>query len=207
MVRSSLYLLVAASLLPATSFGQSLEITPMAGARVGGTFRSGTFQQISLADPEIRAGFAGGLHLGYFISEFAQLEAFAYRQDSKFIATDASTGESVEEPLIVDQYQFGGVFHWGMGYDRARWFMSLNGGATRFDLKNGEENTRFSFGFGGGVKIYQNRRIGWRVQGRYTSTYISANDAVLCGALGCYQSQLKNYLSQLEFSGGVIIRL
>jgi len=62
-----------------------------------------------------------------------------------------------------------------------------------------------SLGLGGKFNLAKN--LGIRVQGRWVPTFISSESAVLCTNFGgCYVTAEGDYLSQVEVSGGLILK-
>ena len=76
-------------------------------------------------------------------------------------------------------------------------------GSTFFSATDLQSETKFSMGFGGGVKMFVKDAIGIRGQFRYTPTFLNDSDATdFCDPFGFCQS----VLGQFEITGGVTFR-
>ena len=67
-----------------------------------------------------------------------------------------------------------------------------------------ESRTRFSFTWGGGVKVYPSEHFGFRLTGKWTPTYINSDPAgIWCSPFWeCFQLTSANYSNQFELVGG-----
>jgi hypothetical protein len=72
----------------------------------------------------------------------------------------------------------------------------------------GSFTTKFSFGVGGGLKYFASKLIGFRLQTRYTPTYLySTNGGVWCNWWGyCWVVPNDHFLQPGDITGGVIFR-
>ena len=84
------------------------------------------------------------------------------------------------------------VYHGGVAFmlldpeDRFRPFIALTVGATSFSPDEGESVTRFSGGFGFGVKAYFSDHIGLRAELRgYTVRFDLSETGLECGGIPC----------------------
>ena len=69
-------------------------------------------------------------------------------------------------------------------------------------------SSRFSSTWGGGLKFQSSEKVGFRLEGRWTPTFIKA-DAIgwWCDPFwGCYVVSNAQYSNQLDLAGGVSVR-
>ena len=103
----------------------------------------------------------------------------------------------------VDQLQGNAVYHFGPTSARLKPFAFAGLGATFFSAADLQSETKFSWGFGGGVKYFPWEGRGFRVHFRYKPTALNDEDAGdLCDPFGFCQSTLQ----QVEFAAGAVIR-
>jgi opacity protein-like surface antigen len=177
----------------ATVEAGEIELSPFAGVRIGGQFVTDTTPSITL---NLQDSLTYGLALGYNVTPEFHLEFMWSRQDSKLTGAGLTLFD-----MFVDQYHFNFLYVFNYTGDRIRPFFFGGLGWTYFNPRtNINGSSRFSFSFGAGVKIYLAKFLGIRLQGKYTPTYITSDDYVICYA------SYGRYISQWEFTGGLIFR-
>jgi hypothetical protein len=197
---SSVLLAVA---VPAAA--QTVEITPFAGYRFGGSFE--------LVDDggrniEVKESAAFGASLGVSVSADGELEALYSRQDTRL----ASGGLFTSTPffdLVVDTYQLGGNYLLREEEDRVRPYIGVGLGVTRLipEPNDLEHETRFAASFAAGVKAYFSRHFGLRLEVRGLFTILESDSRVFCDSFGgCLVHTSGTELSQGEVRGGLIVR-
>lgn len=202
-------ILLAALAAAAPARGQSVELTPYAGYRFGGDFEvRGSFADFDFETGlEIDDGSSYGLILDIGLTANVQLELLWGRQESQLLADPGFLDPT--EPILdldLDHYHGGVLFQWGRG--QVKPFLDFTLGATRFSPTSGlfDDETRFSVGLGGGVKVLLSEHLGVRFDGRYISTLIHEDDELFCDPFGfCFEESVSEYMEQGEVRGGLII--
>jgi opacity protein-like surface antigen len=105
--------------------------------------------------------------------------------------------------MTVQQLQGNVLYQFGNRDSKLRPFVFGGMGATFFSADDLESETKFSFGFGGGVKYFPWRAIGARASFRYKPTMLNDADTVdFCDPFGFCQGALH----QIEFAAGAVVR-
>lgn len=190
---------------------QDFEVTPFFGARFGGGVPVTPFTTddgFLVAGVELKTSSAYGLTFDAGVTENFQLELLWSRQDGTIRGANAASTEKVD--LVnakVDQYHFNLLYQSGGEDDGVRPFILAGAGASRIAPGGGlTAQTHFSFGFGGGVKLFFTQHLGLRIQGRWAPTYIGKDDVVFCSINGCFEADVRRTLNQGELTGGLILR-
>lgn len=137
-----------APLAQTTRFG----ISPFYGYRFGGQLQDpNTENKYSIKDSPSFGVVLDYAPPGYF----ARFEALWSHQDSSIDFEGSNGLGSVD--LTVDVIQAGAVAEFG--WDRFRPYLSAHVGATHYAYDAGGSDTKFSFGFGAGVKAYLTRNL------------------------------------------------
>jgi hypothetical protein len=201
-MRSWLSFVLLAAAVPAAA--QTVEITPFAGYRFGGSFE--------LVDDgrnlEVKESAAFGASLGVSVAADGELEALYSRQDTRL----ASGGLFTSTPffdLVVETYQLGGNYLLREEEDRVRPYIGVGLGVTRLvpEPNDLEHETRFSASFAGGVKAYFSHHFGLRLEVRGLFTILESDSRVFCDSFGgCLVHTSGTELSQGEVRGGLIVR-
>jgi len=163
----------------------------------------------SRADP--KDGQSYGFTFGVFINPQAEVEFLWSRQSSKLEVTGA--GPKLSGDMNVDNYHGNFIYNFGPAEAVARPFIFIGLGATgygdaTFPSKTLPGVTRFSWAFGGGIKAYPSKNVGFKATARWTPTYIKT-DAYgwWCDPYwGCTVVGNAQYSNQIEFSGGLLLR-
>jgi len=193
--------LLAALALPASASAQDLEITPFGGYRFGGDF----FEVVSGRQLDADGAPAFGVTVDVPTSPGSQFEAFVTHQQADVQVPTYSAGETRRWPMVVDHYQIGGLYEFHPGPLRP--FLTGNVGLTRYGT-TGDNEVRFAFGLGGGVKLLPAGHFGVRLESRVFGTFVDGNaHAFACGPnVGCAIAIDADLLWQIEFTAGLVIR-
>jgi len=186
----------------------TLEVSPFVGYRFGGSLDIDD-ADYEYDELEVEPGEAYGLSVGVEIDDVYMLELMWSRQESALVAENGDSGISEQLcDMTVDQYHFNALYQWATPQEWWRPFLIFGLGASYFDPKSSSigSEVRFSFGVGGGIKLYMGKHLGIRLQGRYTPSYFSSHSASFCNAGSCYVTTSGNLVHQGEFSAGVIVR-
>jgi hypothetical protein len=117
------------------------------------------------------------------------------------VESDGNTGELFDMSLI--QLQGDLLYRFGRSGSRLEPFALVGLGSTFFRADDLQNETKFSMGFGAGLKYFLRKEIGLRGQFRYKSTFLNdAQSTDFCDPFGFCQSTL----GQFEFAGGVTFR-
>ncbi len=181
------------------------ELTAFVGYRVGGSFEDAdTGETVDLNDH-------GSYGLIFNIREKAntQYELGWSHQDTSVDLLDFN-GDPAKLKLAIDFFQIGGTYLWEG--DLARPFLVATIGAAHYRPRSGDGNTDtfFAFTIGGGWKLWQTRRFGLRVEGRYYGTLMDSSTKIFCSSApensGCLIQTRGKLLSQWEISAGGSVR-
>jgi hypothetical protein len=181
-------------------------LTPLLGYRTPMSFQiephvSGTNPRVVFdADPSY--GFAFGGH----INDEDVVEFRWTRQDSHIHAEDVP-GVNFRQRVTLNQFH-GDFTHEYFRADWRKWarpFIMGSVGATHLSAGVGNHFTRFSFGIGGGVKLFSGRHFGLRIQAEWLPILVTSDAAFICGA-GCVVHISGDVANQAEFVAGPIFR-
>ena len=157
------------------------------------------------------SGFSYGGSFDVFATEGAQVGFLWSQQQSTLLGKGQGTTKFAD--MKVNNYHGTFGFNWGDEDDVARPFIFGGIGATNYtpDAAMGfdvESTTRFSFTWGGGVKVYPSEHLGFRFTGKWTPTSINSDPAgIYCSPYwGCFQLTKTNYSNQFELAVGVTAR-
>jgi opacity protein-like surface antigen len=186
---------------------ERFEIQPFVGYKYGGG-ADVAGNVLGIKRINIDSSLAYGVTATYNLSEFTGVE-FLWNRQATNVTGALYAGGTYPQKIGVTLDQFHGDFllsfaSHGMKLEP---FVLVGLGAT--DMHGaGSSTTKFSFGVGGGVKYFVSRHLGFRIQARYTPTYLySTNGGVWCNWWGyCWVIPNDHFLQQGDVSAGVILR-
>ena len=122
--------------------------------------------------------------------------------------------------LRINNYHGTATFHGGTANSKTRPYFMFGLGATHLspgDTEGGqsiESEFEFSGTLGVGVKTYINDKVGFKLGGRWTPTYIKSDPGgMYCSpywnpwyGYSCVVLADTDYLNQVEFTAGIILR-
>jgi len=149
---------------------ESLEFTPFLGYQAGGRFEdSDTGVEYDLAD----AACAGAI-LDIDLSEATQVEFYFSRQETEVESEGLFPAETFFD-LDIDYYHIGGTFV--IVRDTWQPFAVGTLGVTHMSPEPSSIGslTRFSVGFGGGVRYFPTEHLGLYLAGRAFFTFIDSD--------------------------------
>jgi hypothetical protein len=173
-----LILLTAAALAaPVTAQAQepTIEITPLAGYRVGGEFRAegGAAGTVDLED-----GGSWGLDIGLYRDAQSFYEVLYSRRDAGLRTADETLREL---DVRVEYFHFGGtlLFPHARGYTG---YFSLTAGLTRMDARMGDYDAerKLSASMGGGVRFPLTDALGATFGVRGYITFVDSDRDLIC---------------------------
>lgn len=153
---------------------------------------------------DARPSYGGAF--GVRLNEEDLIEFRWSRQDTR-IHLEGIGVDSASHPLTFDQYH--GDFTHEYILDEPPWlrpYVMGSVGATHLSGSAISSSfTRFSFGIGGGVKLFPHRRVGFRVQGQWLPIVLDPEFSAVCG-VGCIVRFGAQLSSQGEFAFGPVFR-
>ena len=171
---------------------------------------AGSFDRIDPKD-----AFSWGARLGFLINENSEIGFLFNQQSTKLQLGGTSTVEIGDESV----YNYHGYYAYNFGDTdaTARPYFLIGLGATQYGsitastgtrTQEIEGETKFSGTAALGLKAFPSPKVGIRLEGRWTPTYIKSDAAGWwCDPYwGCYMLGDAQYSNQFELSGGLIIR-
>ena len=175
---------------------------------------------------DVTSGGSWGFTIGGYVTPQAEIE---FLFDQQFSTLQASSPAPALKLSDMSVYNYHGVFsyNWGDKDTKVRPFIFGGIGATHYSpgtlnsaiplppvppvgVTGNQINsaTKFSFTWGGGVKVYASEHVGLKVQARWTPTYIKTDAAgTWCDPwYGCWVVGSTDYSNQFEMSGGIVFR-
>lgn len=147
-----------------------------------------------------------GVSFGIRSQEEDLIEVRWARQDSFFHAEEI-TPQPPRQHMLMDQFH-GDFSHQPFIEDWPSWakpFVLASVGATHLSGGGTLSFTRFSFGIGGGIRLYMSRHFGWKIQAEWLPVVVDPNVAVACGG-GCIIHLSATAASQGEVFAGPLLR-
>ena len=182
------------------------DLTPLVGYRTSITFPTGQNAQDLRPRVVLDTGPSYGIAVGIRLEEEKLIELRWARQDTyvhleggasfpkEKMALNQFHGDFTYEP-IVEEWP-----HW------ARPFVMASIGATHVGGGTSSSFTRFSFGLGGGIKVYFTRRVGLRMQAEWLPIVVDPGvGSFVCGD-GCVVQLTGTAVSQGEVAVGPVFR-
>jgi opacity protein-like surface antigen len=201
--------------LPAQAQGK-WELSPFAAYETSGTFPlSGS---LTASNMRANSGVSYGTFLDYSLAEGLQAELLWNRNSTSYSAQDINTGTfSRAYDSNIDTFTFGFAYLFRSREAKFRPYGSAGLGFTHDSNSNAAPNpngtpetvtnqTRFTFGVGGGVKYFPTRHVGLRGDLRLLAASAGVTPGLVCDQFGCFQSNVRNYLKRGNFTGGLIFR-
>ena len=203
-------------LLFTSAFGQRYEITPLVGARYGGTMEleqaSAPNVDAHVAD-SVSFGLAGGFRLngpdddGYDVIEFRWMRQnthLSLKQDP--LVPASSTGNSFRPSISLDHFLADFTHEFTIKEASSiQPFLTGSLGAARMSAP-ASSSTRFAFGIGAGVKIFRTTHWGFRFKVEYLPTVMHGELQRLVCAGGCIVVLSGGLMNQFEVSFGPAFR-
>jgi opacity protein-like surface antigen len=200
---------LAASLAPqATALAQPLEprvgrfeMTPFLGHRFGGSFD----ELESRSGVEIDDSNSYGFVLGWALDDESAIEVFYSHQSSALQSNDLFSATPLFD-LDLDTVEIGGLYLWQLRAVQP--FIAGGFGFTRLspDSPGLDSETRFTFGLGGGLRVFPTPHFGFRFEGRSHLTLFPDTGSIFCSDTTCAIRVTGSVLWQAEFMGGVVLR-
>jgi len=207
---------IALALSFPAAFGQRYDITPLVGARYGGSLKleqqATPNVEARLAD-SISYGIAGGFRFDDEECEGCNLFEFRWIRQRTHIGLKQDPlvvnplGVTAFRPAVTLDHFLGDLTHeWSLqGAPAFKPFALLSLGAARMSTP-AASTTRFVFGIGAGLKVFPRRNWGFRFQVEYLPMVMHADlQQVICTA-GCIVVIGGGVMNQFEVSVGPTFR-
>jgi len=182
------------------------DLTPLVGYRSNMTFPTAQGTQELGPRLVLDAKPSYGIAIGRRLNEEQLVEIRWARQDT-FVHLEGGA-PFPNEKVVLNQ------FHGDFSYEPiveewprwARPFVMASIGATHIGGRTSSSFTRFSFGLGGGVKVYFTRHVGLRMQAEWLPILVDPGvGAFVCGS-GCVIQLSGSAVSQGEVVVGPVFR-
>jgi hypothetical protein len=179
---------------------QAVEIAPFGGYRFGGGF----YEVLSGRAVDVDGAPSLGVVLNLPFRDDLLVEGLFTRTEAEFrLPRDLDAGQTTYR-VTVDHWQAGGLRDIRPG--RTRPFLTGMLGLTRY-ASAGQNEVRFSFAAGGGVRLFPTPHLGARLEGRLFGTIVDASgDALACTPGVCIGSIDVSVIWQAEFAAGLVLR-
>jgi len=180
---------------------QGIEITPFGGYRFGGDFFELVTGQPVDADGAPAVGAIVDIPLGNGL----QVEALFTHQNARVTVPAGPLLPPIRASVSVDHWQGGGLQEYADG--RVRPYATGMLGLTRY-AGEGDSEMRFTVAGGGGVKVFPASKVGVRLNGQLSATFVYADARVTgCSPGICFFNFTADIVWQLEFSVGLILKV
>jgi len=171
-------------------------------------------------DLDVKSGGNFGFTAGVFLTENAEVEFLWNRQFSQFDASNPAPSVLLAD-VNVDNFHGNFVYNWFASDAKIRPFLFGGLGATHYSpgdpvalpkvtsQSSIDSATKFSWTWGGGVKVYPAQHVGLRLSARWTPTYIKSDSAGLwCDPFypTCWVLADPDYSNQFAINGGVTFK-
>jgi opacity protein-like surface antigen len=170
----------------------------------------------------VNSGFSWGLQADYNLNDNIGVGFLFSRQKSRLTVRSIAGDKAdiVANPIYnylgvvtynfrnadtkLRPYAFGGL---GVTEYAPGTLTAVPEGATTPISINLANKAKFAMTYGGGVKYFLTPMFGFKVQGRWTPTFIGTQpDGIWCNALFCGTVSNSKWSNQGEFVGGLIVR-
>lgn len=202
--------LLALPLTATAQDGTRVEFTPFASFGFEGNFDNGFDDDDIFDEDDLSVDDANGygLIVGFPLSRSFTVELSYNRQETELFFDDEIFGlPDVLIDLDIEYLHAGITVNFGGGHVQP--FLGVSAGLTRFTpdtaFDDYDDETRFSAGVSGGLKIYFTDNVGIRLQGRVLSTLVESDEEAFCGRRDCYYYEDDTYLYQAELAAGLIL--
>jgi opacity protein-like surface antigen len=161
-----------------------------------------TRQASELSGLDVRGGLTWDVRLARSFGPRWVAE-ISWAQQSSALQLETDDGSADLFEMGVAQLHGNAVYQFGTADSRLRPFLFAGLGATFLSGRDLQSETKFSFGFGGGVKYFPWKTLGLRAQIGYKPTLLKDDGAGdYCDPFGFCQGTLH----QFELGAGVIVR-
>jgi hypothetical protein len=209
MRQRQLWPAICVILAVATALGQNIELTGSIGRQWNGGLDLSTtlFHRL-----EVKNGFVYGLGAGYLLSDRNSVEfMWSYNKADALAQPNGGGADRNLFTLDTNQYIGNFLFHFASRDKPVRPFLLIGAGATNLHAARPgvESSTRAVGDLGGGVKYNFSRRLGLRLQAKWSPAYIGTTKAgYWCDPFwgGCWVVGNDHFLNEFDATAGVTLR-
>jgi opacity protein-like surface antigen len=219
-----LCLILATLNIAALAQGKRIEVSASAGYSVASGFDVNpiVINNQVIDRIGVDSGFSWGLQGDYNVNENIGVGFLFSRQKSRLTVSNVAGDQTniVANPIYnylgvitynfrdgaskLRPYAFGGM---GVTEYAPGTLTAIPAGSSTPVSINLENKAKFATTWGGGVKYFLTPMFGFKMQGRWTPTYIGSQaDGIWCNAFYCGVAENSKWSNQGEFSGGLIVR-
>lgn len=210
MMRTTLlWAIVWICIAAAAASAQNVEVTGFIGGQTNGGLDLSTaaFQRI-----DVQNGINYGLAAGYLLGERTSVE-FLWNYNKADTVAEPRGGGPNTKLFTLDTNQYFGnfLFHFSPREQKLRPFVLAGLGATNLHVASTSVSslTRFAWTLGAGAKYNFNRRLGVRLQAKWSPTYITTSaGAFWCDPVwgGCWVVGDSHFLNEFDATAGLTFR-
>ena len=155
----------------------------------------------------IDQGRSYGVSFGVRLRQENDLVEMRWARQDSFVRAENITPQPARQRVTLDQFH-GDFSHEYLLEDWPSWarpFVMASIGATHVSSSTNVDFTRFSFGIGGGIRLYASRHLGFKIQAEWLPILVDPTVAFVCGG-GCIVHVGGTLRSQGEVFGGPVVR-
>lgn len=148
-----------------------------------------------------------GASIGIRLREEEDLIEVRWARQDSYLHAEEITPQPPRQRMILDQFH-GDFSHEPLVEDWPSWakpFVLASVGVTHVSRITNFSLTRFSFGLGGGIRLYASRHLGFKIQAEWLPVFVDPQAAFICGG-GCIVHVGGTAASQGEVLAGPILR-
>jgi hypothetical protein len=148
-----------------------------------------------------------GVSLGMRLANEGDLVEMRWARQDSYVHAEDITPQLPRQRVILDQFH-GDFSHEPFVEEWPQWvkpFVMASVGATHVSGSTNFSFTRFSFGIGGGIRVYASRHFGFKIQAEWLPVFADPHVAFICGS-GCVVHVGGTVSSQGEALAGPLLR-
>ena len=178
-MHKTLFLLAVTLLAAGASQAAEIEITPFIGYRWGGEIDRNT-TSLFAEDVDVDADAVYGLILGVRPVSGLLIELLVDRQETEFVREGELFGPPTELfDVEITYIHVGAGWTWGRGDWEGFLLGTIGVGHVNPDSPGASSEDELSASFGGGLKVFANRHLGFRLEVRGFWTDIASGEHIL----------------------------
>jgi hypothetical protein len=177
-----------------------IELSPFVGYTFGGRLEDEeTDEKVKIKDAS-----SYGVRVAWDHQRYSQIEFLWSHQETE-LSDNGPLPEDTMFDLDVDYFHIGGTIVWNQG--KVEPFFSGSLGLARFDPEDSglDTETRFSLGFGGGVRYFPTKRLGMVLGARGFVTFFNSEWEVTSDSEGTTARYEADALWQFQVYSGLVL--
>lgn len=183
------------------------ELTPFFGYRSSMSFPLNPNASGMNPRVVVNASPTYGISFGVRLRQEEDLIEVRWARQDSYLHTEDITPQPPRQRMVLDQFH-GDFSHEPYIEDWPSWakpYVIASVGATHISSTAVINFTRFSFGIGGGIRLYATRHVGFKIQAEWVPVFADPHITVICGN-GCLLHVGGTVASQGEVFAGPILR-